>query len=259
MIPSREIRERAREHGVPETTVERDYTQNWLLKYLSQINMVLKGGTGIRKVYIGNYRFSDDLDFTLVAEMKKEALKTRIANAVRDAKEESGIDFGDKIVFNENPNGYEVIVYFRILKGAGSPLRIKLDITRPEKEKMLLPIQKKNIIHPYSDRCAANISVYSLEEIVAEKIRALFERTRPRDIYDIWALSDKIDKKQMLSILMEKFKFKNVTFDISSINRRIDDFGHAWESSLSHQMRDLPEFNEVFSKVIKLVDSYASH
>jgi len=30
MIPSTEIRERAREYGVPETTVERDYAQNWL-------------------------------------------------------------------------------------------------------------------------------------------------------------------------------------------------------------------------------------
>jgi predicted nucleotidyltransferase component of viral defense system len=30
------------------------------------LKMALKGGTGIRKVYIGNYRFSDDLDFTLL-------------------------------------------------------------------------------------------------------------------------------------------------------------------------------------------------
>jgi len=39
--------------------VERDYAQNWLLFRLSKtfIKMALKGGTGIRKVYIENYRF----------------------------------------------------------------------------------------------------------------------------------------------------------------------------------------------------------
>lgn len=49
MIPAREIREKARENGVPESTIERDYVQNWLLKYLSPLNLVLKGGTGIKK------------------------------------------------------------------------------------------------------------------------------------------------------------------------------------------------------------------
>jgi predicted nucleotidyltransferase component of viral defense system len=37
-----------------------------MLGHLASMNMALKGGTGIRKVYIENYRFSDDLDFTLL-------------------------------------------------------------------------------------------------------------------------------------------------------------------------------------------------
>jgi len=64
MITRREIREKAREFGVPVSTIERDYAQNWLLKPLSSVNMVLKGGTGIRKAYIGDYRFSDDLFYS---------------------------------------------------------------------------------------------------------------------------------------------------------------------------------------------------
>ncbi len=52
MIPEREIKEKVRASGVPLSTIERDYAQNWLLKNLSTINMVLKGGTGIRKAYI---------------------------------------------------------------------------------------------------------------------------------------------------------------------------------------------------------------
>ena len=63
MIPIREIKEVARLFGVPPSTIERDYAQNWLLSSFGSLQMALKGGTGIRKVYIEHYRFSDDLSF----------------------------------------------------------------------------------------------------------------------------------------------------------------------------------------------------
>lgn len=63
MIQYLELREKSREYEIPISTIERDYAQNWILKYLSEIDMALKGGTGIKKIYINDYRFSDDLDF----------------------------------------------------------------------------------------------------------------------------------------------------------------------------------------------------
>ena len=45
MIRSQEIKEKAREYSVPTSTIERDYAQNWLLKYLYHPDIVLKGGT----------------------------------------------------------------------------------------------------------------------------------------------------------------------------------------------------------------------
>jgi predicted nucleotidyltransferase component of viral defense system len=82
MIPALEIKERAREFGVPTSTIERDYSQNWLLSVLRPINMALKGGTGIRKVFIDNYRFSDDLDFTLLEPVGADTLRAAIGNAI---------------------------------------------------------------------------------------------------------------------------------------------------------------------------------
>jgi predicted nucleotidyltransferase component of viral defense system len=90
MIPEREIKEIAREYGVPVSTIERDYAQNWLLKFLGSSFMALKGGTGIRKVYIENYRFSDDLDFTLLKSSDIVQLSDHIKNAIASAKNESG-------------------------------------------------------------------------------------------------------------------------------------------------------------------------
>jgi len=189
MIPEFEIREVARKSGVPETTVERDYAQNWLLSSLSKLKMALKGGTGIRKVYIGDYRFSDDLDFTLLEDLKANELKEKIRKAVIEAKKESGINFDEDIRFRGVENGYEATVYFRILRRTGHPLKIKVDITKRENEVVILPLEKRKIIHPYSDDCKAEVLTYSLEEIFAEKIRSLFQRTRPRDLYDVWYLS----------------------------------------------------------------------
>ena len=259
MIPSTEIRERAREYGVPETTVERDYAQNWLLKYLSSINMVLKGGTGIRKIYIKNYRFSDDLDFTLLEMINADTLAKLTEEAVVEAKEESGVTFGSEIRIEENLNGFVVTIYFQILRSSGTPLKIKLDLTSHEKERILLPVENRNILHPYSDKCQFQIKAYSLEEIMAEKMRSLFERIRPRDLYDVWNLHNKINKVRVSSILSEKCRSKNVKLDISSLENRKLDFANAWKSSLSHQLKDLPDFNYVYDEVTKQVKEYETN
>jgi len=249
MITKKEIREKARESGVPVSTIERDYAQNWLLKHLSQIDMVLKGGTGVRKVYIGYYRFSDDLDFTLLEVAAKEELEAVIKETVRKAKEESGINFAGDIRFQENDNGFEIDVYFQIMQSGGRT-RLKIDITKSRNEEILLPLNTKRIIHPYSDDLKAEIRVYSLEEIVAEKVRSLFQRTRPRDLYDVWHLWNKVDKRKVFDILPEKFKFKNVEPDIKNFEKRKENFKSAWESSLRHQLKDLPDFDNVFSTVL---------
>jgi len=256
MIPLTEIREKAREYGVPETTVERDYAQNWLLKYLSSINMVLKGGTGIRKIYIKNYRFSDDLDFTLLEMMSKDTLEKLTEEAALEAKEESGVNFSNEIQIEENLNGFEVTIYFHLLRSSGTPLKIKLDLTSPQKERILLSVENRSILHPYSDKCQFQIKAYSLEEIMAEKIRSLFERTRPRDLYDVCYLHNRIDKQKMLSILDEKCRLKKVKLDIFSLEDRKLDFAKAWETSLDHQLKELPSFNYVYDEVTKQVREY---
>ncbi len=253
MITQREIREKAREYGVPESTIERDYAQNWLLMALYSLDMVLKGGTGIKKVYFGDYRFSDDLDFTLLKVVAKEKLEASIKESIKMAKEESGISFSDNINFQENGNGFEIDVYFRILRKSGSPLKIKLDITQFGNEEILLPLSKRIIIYPYSDNLEAEAKVYSLEEMVVEKVRSLFQRIRPRDLYDVWYLWNSVDKKKVLDIFPEKFKFKNVKINIKDFENEKDNFKNAWEKSLKHQIKELPDFEEVFSTVFKEV------
>jgi len=147
--------------------------------------MALKGGTGIRKVFIENYRFSDDLDFTLREPYEKEALQEAVKDVVSRVREESGIGFEEDISIIETTTGFRATTLFRIIPmNASTPTRIIIDLTTMSNESILLPVETRQIYHPYSDRLTAGVTCYCLEEIMAEKIRSLFQRVRPRDIYD---------------------------------------------------------------------------
>ena len=72
MIPQRNLsllsNRLAREGGrrVPEAVLERDYCLSWFLVGLSKTSLTdilaFKGGTAIKKCYVPDYRFSEDLD-----------------------------------------------------------------------------------------------------------------------------------------------------------------------------------------------------
>ena len=90
---------------------------------------------------------------------------------------------------------------------------------------ILSRLERRKIIYPYSDSCNAEVLVYSLQEIFAEKIRSLFQRTRPRDLYDVWYLS-KLGL-DVSSIIDEKFRFKGVDVDFDVLLDRKEDFRNA--------------------------------
>jgi predicted nucleotidyltransferase component of viral defense system len=71
------------------------------------------------------------------------------------------------------------------LQRARSLPRIKLDLTIDEV--LVLPAVDRPVGHPYSDLPEGGISArcYAYEEVFGEKVRALAERTRPRDLYDV--------------------------------------------------------------------------
>lgn len=257
MIPVREIKEAARALGVPPSTIERDYAQNWLLAHLSALPMALKGGTGIRKVFIENYRFSDDLDFTLLEPYEKEALQEAVKDAVSRAREESGIRFEEDIDIIETATGFRATALFRIIPmNASTPTKIIIDLTTVSNESVLLPVLERRIHHPYSDRLTAGVACYCLEEIMAEKIRSLFQRVRPRDIYDIRHLADRVNPDAVRGILHRKCECKAVVPDNSLLAEKRKQFLAAWNASLRHQMKAVPDFEEAFERALDCVERY---
>ena len=256
MITAIEIKEKARSGGVPASTIERDYAQNWFLKAISSVDFtgILKGGTGIRKVYVQDYRFSEDLDFTLVEDISEDGIRRMLEGAVIKVKQDSGLAFTEEIRIKENINGFEGTVYFRLLRSTGHPLRIKLDFTRPDMERIILEPELRKIIHPYSDDLSSNVMTYQLEEIIAEKLRALFQRTRPRDLYDVWFMRENLESGTVVNIFSKKCKNKDVIPDLKLLMDRRLDFDHSWESSLKHLIKPLPNFLDTFEEIMQIIE-----
>ena len=66
-----------------------------------------------------------------------------------------------------------------------------------------------------------------------------------------WEFWNDIDRVKIFEILPEKFKIKNIKIDIKDFEQRKDYYKNAWMNSLKHQLKELPDFDEVFSAVLK--------
>lgn len=255
MIPLAMVHRIAKEKGVPETSVIRDYAQNHLLAALFQHEpiMVLKGGTCLRKIYFPDYRFSDDLDFTLTSDIPDADVSKVITGSLLFARKVSGILFEERFEMEATATGLDCETFF-VYGPLNLRMKIKLDITRAKDESILLSIQRKPLYHPYPDSLEAVISVYSIEEMLAEKIRSLFQRTRPRDLYDVWYMQGKT--VPMTHILDKKFSQKGLKLHIPHLLEKKVNFEKAWNNSLKHQMSSVPDFDAVFEKVLKELQKY---
>ena len=139
--------------------------------------------------------------------------------------------------------------------------RIKLDLTLDE-VLVLKPVMKK-IDHPYSDLADEGIFInsYAFEEVFAEKIRALAERERPRDLYDVVCLFKQhqltYKRKLIVDVLEKKCIFKGINFPTIAMLKNRDErqeLEAEWKNMLAHQMADLPEFELFWNEIETIME-----
>src|SRR5690606_597030 len=124
----------------------------------------------------------------------------------------------------------------------GRPREIKVDITF--KEKIVTKVEEKTVIRTYDEYedlpSDAMIVVYSLDEVVVEKIAAISDpaRCEPRDLYDLFVLADHVDVELLADSVREKISFKGGSLDSRSGNleKKEQRLSKQWEKRLSHQM-----------------------
>jgi len=265
----------SREFGLSPQVIEKDFTLGWLLAGIAAHPVIgnswaFKGGTCLKKCYFETYRFSEDLDFTLTnPEHLAEAFLLETFKQISDwIYENAGIEIpADTIRFDvyENPRGKNSVQgrigYRGPMQRRGDVPRIKLDLT--DDEVLVLEPVKREVHHPYSDRPAAGIHVlcYGFEEVFAEKIRALAERERPRDLYDVVHLYRREglnpDRALILDTLAKKCQFKNIdvpTMDILTNQPQREDLEADWKNMLAHQLPVLPAFQQFWDELSDVFD-----
>ena len=204
---------------IPEAVLERDYCLSWFLVGFSKTSLTdilaFKGGTAIKKCYVPNYRFSEDLDFTMreIVSFEKiqEHLDLVFEYVVRDSGIKLQISRHDRHSHENSHTFY--LGYEGPLPGAAVK-EAKVDITI--QEKVVFPVVTSSILKAYDEYedlpDDARIGVYSINEIVAEKIVALLDpaRNEPRDIYDLWYLSTHkyVDLADLSEAVDLKMKFR---------------------------------------------------
>jgi predicted nucleotidyltransferase component of viral defense system len=276
VISRQEILDFSREFGIRANIVEKDYVLYWILAGIANhpelgSNWIFKGGTCLKKCYFETYRFSEDLDFTL---SKKEHINqnflqlvfSMIADWIIDV---SGVEIPKNFIrfdIFENPRGImsaQGRISYRGPLQPHDPLpRIKLDLSTDEI--LVLPSAKQTVHHPYTDKQAEDVFIdcYCYEELFAEKIRALTERLRPRDLYDVIHMyrhteDMKPNRHNVHQILQNKCEFKEIplpTIDILKRKPELEELESEWENMLAHQLPILPAFDQFWQELPAVFD-----
>ncbi len=269
MIARAALQERVRQWGLSEEVVEKDYVLGWLLSGIGTHpelarTWVFKGGTCLKKCYVETYRFSEDLDFTVIegGPLAPDDLVPVLVEMLDGVEQASGIDLSARepvVRIRPDSRSAEGKIYYRGPRGAPGETRVKLDLTYDEV--VVEPTVEQPIAHAYPDALPApgTVRCYSFAEVFAEKLRALGQRTRPRDLYDVVNLFRRADvrgdRHLVTSILGRKCEFKAVpvpTLAAVSTPDKVEELRGDWHHMLGHQLPVLPPVDEYLETLAEL-------
>lgn len=178
MLTPSELHKIAVKKQSSELNIQREYLQHLFLSSFYQQpksdHLFFKGGTALRLLY-NSPRFSQDLDFSTPKGSASE---------IEDAIEETLIQIEREGIKTEiieskkTSGGYLAIIEFLL---NGERVNIQLEISfRDRSAKGEVITIPNDFIPPYT------VVGLTKDQLVAQKIRALLARQKPRDFYDIY-------------------------------------------------------------------------
>lgn len=222
----------AAQTGFSLNLLEKDYYITILLSDINSLtdDLVFKGGTCLNKIYYSYYRLSEDLDFSMKlpeGEVTK-GMRRKVVKPVKDKIQlfvkKYGLHIDDVIQSGRNESKQYVfyVDYDSVVLEKKQTIKLEIGL----RFKPLLPVSKKKIAHTFLHPFTKDplfesgvINCLSLEELIAEKMRAAATRLRiaPRDFYDISYLLkagfDFTDKK-FINLFKKKLEEDNFDTDL---------------------------------------------
>ncbi len=199
MLTRAQVQRYAADSGLRDMMIaEKEVVLTFLLQLFTERGILdrlaFKGGTCLRKMHFGNQgRFSTDLDFTGLEEHDHEDVILEMMDAFEQPFHDlrfsipdgSYYETADGLSWGVNP------AYVHGWNEAGS--EIKLQISRRETPTLGTEhlAQMEQSYFRFLPFARAQITCLALPEIIAEKIRACYQRSKARDIYDLGIFATK--------------------------------------------------------------------
>jgi len=233
MLTQPQVQRYSAESGLRDIMIaEKEVVLTFLLQLLSERGILdrlaFKGGTCLRKMFVGSQgRFSTDLDFTGIEDHDHEEVILDMMQAFEQPfygiqfsiPDESYYDTQDGLSWGVNP------VYSHDWNTSGVS-EVKLQISRRETP-TLPPVRRPQIEQSYFrflPFAPAEIMCLALPEILAEKVRACYQRNKARDIYDLGMFARKpLDQALIRRLLVLKLWQARDTFDPARLINKFED------------------------------------
>ncbi len=246
------IRKLAAKEKVPIGTIEKDYAITNILFLISQFSqiskMVFKGGTALKKVYFKDFRFSEDIDFTCLEDISEELI------SLLDSKKDS-LDFAITKIKKESivASSKKVTIKYNGFNNYPNSLRIDLSM----RETVLRKPRNSIVLHKYRAIPIFTIPSMPVEEIMAEKVRAVIYSGAPRHLYDLNYLFCKQISLDS-NMIKAKINLYDEDFNLDAFSKSVKEMEKDWIKDLGPFLpHDPPPFNEVSTNIFKKISSMA--
>ncbi len=284
-VLKRKIGELRQKYDVVWELIEQDYLLSWMLAGIASVPelhelVIFKGGTALKKAYFGKYRYSQDLDFTIMRDLPDDSsLEFFMQRAFQRAMEFQKVSgypvsisckrYAEKTPHPHNQKAFIITAQFEWHR---EPC-VRVLVEMSTQERLILPPVEKTIIHEdYDEQLEASLKTYQLEEIIAEKVRAILQfavklhekgwaRSRARDYYDLWRIlkeyRDHIDISILPDMVAQKCELKEVVFtgpaDLFS-DKLMQNLDEAWLRWLAPFVPGLPKQELVIKELREELD-----
>lgn len=175
----------------PENIVREEYEMVFLKALLESKHgksFVFKGGTALRLAY-NSMRFSEDLDFSLIDKISWQAVQKILV--------ERASDFESIKIKEMREKYFTYFALFSIKEDfLKQPFLLKIEISKRLVDwKRGKDFKLLQLTTPVSVLAAAGF-VVTLDRTYKDKKKALNERVKGRDLFDLWWLSQRLKKEE---------------------------------------------------------------
>jgi predicted nucleotidyltransferase component of viral defense system len=227
--------------GVDARVVERDYVLAHVVALVASHDgdhrCVFKGGTSLRLLHFDEYRYSADLDYSVIKGSKADALEL-IRHALAQPRPATLAELALETASNR-------VSYVGPL---GAPRTIKLDLADDE---LVVNTERRVLRKRWLDVPDVPVTAYTKLEITAEKLRCLLQRLQCRDFVDLDLLLGDEDPIAVTKLFRKKAIHRKLdpgTF-AEKFEKRVQDYRARWDRELQEYLGDVPHFDEVERRV----------